>query len=151
MKKEKIKKAFPAYMDSIQLPACAQEQEIVVYRACPTRKIEKESFLNSYEENGFVTLAGLLGDDPQQYCLSTYEKAKDLNRFVAVDGKFSPPLLLAKGTTSPECGVSCRTREWKRKQRSSHVDWWLYEGAEPWKYFKEANYDEERASAVQNR
>lgn len=151
MDEKELRKKFPAYMDSIQLPDCAKEQEIVVYRACPTRKIEKASFLNSYEENGFETLTGIPEDDPQQYCLSTFEKVKDLKRFVEIDGKYNPPMLLAKGITAPECGISCRTREWKPKQRSSHVDWWLYEDAEPWKHFKEADYDEEREREIQNR
>lgn len=52
MTTEQMRKKFPAYMESIELPECAKEQEIVVYRACRTRKIEKASFLNSYEENG---------------------------------------------------------------------------------------------------
>lgn len=46
MTTEQMRKKFPAYMESIELPECAKEQEIVVYRACRTRKIEKASFLN---------------------------------------------------------------------------------------------------------
>lgn len=30
----------------------------------------------------------------------------------------------------------------RQKSKSSHVDCWLYENAEPWKEFDEVNYDE---------
>ena len=46
------------------------------------------------------------------------------------------------------CGVSCLTSEWKKK-KGSHVDWWLYKDAAPWKYFEEVNYDEE--CSIQNK
>ena len=146
----KLKKVFPSYMDHIILPECAREQEIIVYRACKTRKIERESFLPTYEENGFKITAGGSPDDPQEYCLSTFEKPQHLKRFVAINGKYTPPWVLAKGTTSPSCGIACRTKDWKKK-RTSHVDWWLYEGAEPWTFFYEVDYDEERRNDIQNR
>ena len=47
---ERIQKIFPKYFENFQLPEAAIEQEIEVYRACPTGKIEKASFLNTYEE-----------------------------------------------------------------------------------------------------
>ena len=139
-----LQKAFPAYFECFSMPECAVEQELTVYRACKTRKIERESFLNTYEENGFSVPVGLQSDDPQVYSLSTFEKPKDLHRFVCINSRFDPPWMLAKGITSAQCGVSCRTKAWQaNKKKSSHVDWWLYENAEPWLYFKEVNYDEE--------
>ena len=149
MDAENIRKKFPAYMANIQLPKCAKEQPIVVYRACPTRRIERNSFLNSFEENGFKPLPNLPEDDPQQYCLSTSYKAKDLKRFVSINARFQPPYLLVKGVTEPSCGVSCRTNEWKKKgKRNYHVDWWLYEEAEPWKYFEEVDYEQETKRTI---
>lgn len=145
MNEEQIRKKFPAYMDSIELPTCAKEQEIIVYRACRTRRIEKESFLNTYEENGYQILAhpSLEENDPQHFSMSTYVKVKELKRFCSTNQKkYQPPYLLAKGITKGCCGVSCLTSEWKKK-KGSHVDWWLYENATPWEYFVEVNYDEE--------
>lgn len=148
MTTEQMRKKFPAYMESIELPECAKEQEIVVYRACRTRKIEKASFLNSYEENGNKVLdhPSLTADDPQQFSMSTYAKVKDVKRFCDTNQKkYQPPYLLAKGITNGNCGVSCFTKEWKKKKKKdSHVDWWLYENAMPWEYFEEVDYDEER-------
>lgn len=142
-----LRKAFPAYFSCFTMPDDAAEQELTVYRACRTRKIEKESFLNTYEENGFQVPFGKQADDPQVYSMSTYEKLKDIKRFVCIDSRYVPPLLLAKGITDPKCGISCRTAKWRKGAKGSHVDWWLYEGAEPWKCFREVNYDEELSAS----
>lgn len=146
MDTEKARKVFPAYFDSVQLPAEAIEQEIPVYRACRTRKIEHESFLNSYEENGFAVSPDMDANDPRQFSLSTYINVKDVRRFVVIDSRYQPPWTLAKGHTTIEDGVSCETKKWKKGYKGSHVDWWLYEGAEPWNAFEEASYDEEYLS-----
>lgn len=148
MRDEQIKKVFPAFFENFQLPAEAKEQEIAVYRACRTRKLERESFLCTYEENGFRITADGKEDDPQEYCMSTYAKLKDVSRFVVVDSKYQPPWALAKGHTTAKDGVSCATRDWKEKYRSSHVDDWLYEGAEPWTAFELVDYDEELERTV---
>lgn len=150
MDRERAERIFPTYFKSIELPPEAISQEIAVYRACPTRKIERASFLNTYEENGFCVPPDMDASDPQQYSLSTYSKLKDIRRFVVIDSRYQPPWLLAKGHTTCEGGLSCRTKDWKKGYRGSHVDWWLYEGAEPWVNFKETTYDEENFSE-QNR
>lgn len=144
MEIEKAKKIFPEYFKNFTLPDCARAQEIEVYRACPTRKVEKASFLNSYEENGFSLDAGSDASDPGEYSLSTYTRLKDVARFVKIDSRYQPPFGLAKGKTAIECGPCCATKEWKNHYRSSHVDWWLYEGAEPWAYFDLIDYENEK-------
>ena len=135
-----MKKVFPAYFENFTLPSVAVEQEINVYRACPTGKIERESFLNTFEENGFNVPVDKTSDDPQVYCLSTCVRPRDIKRFVAVDSKFQPPWLMARGHTTERDGVSCKTRDWK-KHKGSHVDWWLYTCAEPWLVFEECDYE----------
>ena len=142
MNAEKIKKTFPLYFRNFEIPKEAKEQEIEVYRACPTRKVEKASFLNTYEENGFQNTPGRESSDPQDYCLSVCTRLKDIKRFVSFSSKYQPPLVLAKGHTTRHDGVSCRTKEWKRT-RSSHVDWWLYEDAQPWLAFEVTCYEYE--------
>ena len=147
---DRIQKVFPSYMEHINLPDCAKEQKISVYRACQTRKIERESFLNTFEENGFQITVGGKEDDPQEYCLSTYTRPKDLKRFVLHSDKYDPPWLLAKGCTAPSCGKSCRTRDWKHT-KSRHVDWWLYENSSPWEHFQEADYETEEEKYIQDK
>ena len=66
------------------------------------------------------------------------------------DSRFQPPFVLAKGHTTTDGGVSCMTNTWKTYARErdarkdSHVDWWLYEGAEPWLAFEVTDYEEEQ-------
>lgn len=140
MNTDKIRKVFPAYFSNFKLPEVAVEQEISVYRACPTRKIEKASFLNTYEENGFHVPVGLTADNPQVYCLSTAFRLKDVKRFVTINSAYQPPLLLAKGHTTKVDGLSCKTSDWK-PTKNSHVDWWLYTDAMPWLAFEETTYE----------
>ena len=121
METEKIEKVFPPYFCNFIMPEAAKEQEIAVYRACPSRKIEKESFLNTYEQNGFRNTVGKEADDPQEYSLSCYTRVKDVRRFVVLDSRYQPPWLLAKGHTTKSDGKSCKTKDWKKKHRSSHV------------------------------
>lgn len=142
MDTERIEKIFPKYFENFQLPETAIEQEIEVYRACPTRKIERASFLNTYEENGFRVPPDKDIHDPQVYCLSTAFRLKDVKRFVILESKYQPPWLLARGRTTKVDGRSCKTRDWK-KHKGSHVDWWLYVDAKPWLAFEETTYEYE--------
>lgn len=144
MTQQKMKQIFPAFFENFKLPETAKPQELLVFRACRTRTIEKESFLPTYVENGYKIEVGESEHDPKQYSMSCSAKAKALKRFVAVDSRYQPPLLLAVGVTHPDCGVSCMTRDYlnetKQQRKSQHVDWWLYEDAEPWRHFKEIDY-----------
>ena len=48
--------------------------------------------------------------------------------------------MIAKGVTEPVHGICLETKEWKRnlgiKYKGSHVDWWLYTDAEPYREFE---------------
>lgn len=140
MDKGRVEKIFPSYFKYFEMPVAAREQEIEVYRACPTRKLERESFLNTYEQNGFRNSVQSNTDDPQEYCVSTYFRLNDIKRFVVIDSKYQPPWALAKGHTSCRWGLSCKTSDWKPKFKGSHVDYWLYKKAEPWKEFELTDY-----------
>jgi len=133
---------FPAYFSKFKLPKEAKEKVLCVYRACRSGAVDKESFMNTYEENGFAVPDYLKEDDPSAYSMSCYLKVKDLKRFCSVT-KRPMPLPLAFGKTVPIYGVCVLTKEWKKESKSSHVDWWLYENAEPWNAFDEVNYEEE--------
>lgn len=140
MNDKQAKKKFPSYFKNFEIPKWAREQELAVYRACATGKADKQSFLNSYEENGFQISAGGEMDDPQEYSLSVYLKFKDVKRFMTMDSRFGIPFVIAKGITKPVHGICLETKEWKRnlgiKYKGSHVDWWLYDDAEPYREFE---------------
>lgn len=135
MNVEKMQKKFPSYfheeanIHNIDIPPkdSVSAPPISVYRACPTNKIEKESFLNSYEENGFKVLKGLEGN-PSAYSMSVYTEKKYLKRFTTINNPYKNPLKIAKGTLSPEIGV------WKQG-KGGHVDFWQYEGANVHNHF----------------
>ena len=141
--KKQIEKKFPSYFENFEIPKWAREQEIEVFRACATGKVDRESFLNSFEENGFEIEAGGRKDDPQQYSLSTYTKFKDVKRFMTINSRYGIPHIIAKGITNPIHGICLETKEWKKnsgqKYKGSHVDWWLYESAEPFREFEVYN------------
>lgn len=137
-------KIFPEYFPDYIVPAAAKEQRIEVYRACRTGKAERDSFLNTYEENGCKVRADLQPDDPQAYSLSVFTNPKKLNYILAIHADCKPPWTLAHGYTTVEDGVSCETRKWKKmKKNNYHVDWWLYQGAEPWEAFEVLNDENE--------
>lgn len=152
MTEEKLRKKFPAYFKNFEMPKWAKEQELLVYRACRTGKVDQGSFLNSYEEAGYKLPVGASKDEPAQYSLSTYTKFKDTKRFMKFTNGFGKPYVIAKGITEPRFGLCLEDKVWiakrreigeeVRKSRSSHVNWWLYEDATPWEVFKKVDLDE---------
>lgn len=131
----RVEKIFPDYFDRFEMPAGAHEESIKVYRACRSRKCDAESFLPSYEENGFKTDPMLEENDPGQYSLSTFEKPAHVKRFAMVRPDFPVPYKIAVGNTNPVYGVVQRTKE-RTGGKSSHVDWWLYKDAKPYLEFE---------------
>lgn len=133
---ERLKRLFPDYFERFDLPEGAKPEKIEVYRACKTQKCDKESFTPSFEEKGFKYLQGDNPRDPSLYSLSTAEKPKDIKRFVNLNSEYKKPYKIAKGVTSEECGFVQRTKERIPSRRNSHVDWWLFKNAEPYKFFE---------------
>lgn len=133
---EKMEKIFPDYFKRFELPEGAGEELIQVYRACRSGKCDRESFLPSFEEKGCNV--SLLSDptDPSEYSLSTYEKPKDIKRFASMTSDMKVPYQIALGETNPKYGLVQRTKKRKPECKSSHVDWWLYKDAAPYKEFK---------------
>ena len=53
MNNKQAEKKFPSYFKNFEIPEWAREQELEVFRACATGKVDRESFMNSFEENGY--------------------------------------------------------------------------------------------------
>lgn len=132
---KRIEKIFPDYFQRFKLPDGAREERIKVYRACSSGKCDKDSFLPSFEENGYVINPFVDSSDPGQYSLSTFEKPKDVKRFAGVMSDMKIPYQIAIGETDPRHGLVQRTKE-RTKKRTSHVDWWLYKDASPYEEFE---------------
>ena len=134
---QKLKKIFPEYFSLFELPEGAHEEAIKVYRACRTGQCDKESFLPTYEERGFQYFEHDNPQDPGIYSLSTYENPKHIKRFAAMNSDFLVPYKIAVGYTEPEYGLVQRTSERKPQKRcGSHIDWWLYQNANPQEVFE---------------
>ena len=139
MQHKEIQKKFPAIFPAERLPAGAKEESIEVYRICRTGRVEASSFLPTYLDELAHTKEQEDGDhEIGYYSLSTYEKERDArNRLKFFRGK-QPAAIAAKGTTDPSCGLVQRTKE-RTGKKDSHVDWWLYEQAEPHRFFREVD------------
>ena len=129
-----------------------QDRRVIkVYRACKSGKCDRKSFLPTYEENGFAVDDGTDEKDLGQYSLSTYEKPTHIKRFAGVMYDIKEPCRIATGITNPIHGVVQRTRE-RKKCKSSHVDWWLYKDATPYREFEIINdFDSYLADYVRER
>ena len=144
----RIEQVFPDYFSRFKMPEGAKEESITVYRACKSGKCDRESFLPSYEENGYKLPPMADPSDPGQYSLSTFENPKDMRRFAFSTSDIRPPYSIAIGNTHPRHGLVQRTRE-RTKRKTSHVDWWLYKDARPYEEFEiiedfEAYYEDYR-------
>ncbi len=114
MNKEQAEKKFPSYFENFEMPKWAREQELEVYRACATGRVDKESFLDSFEENGYRISVDGDKHDPQEYSMSTYTKFKDVKRFMTMDSRYGIPFVIAKGITKLIHGICLETKEWKK-------------------------------------
>lgn len=137
-KEEQLNRMFPAYFVLYNMPPeNAREECLQAYRACRTNKLERDSFLSTYEENECQFFDEKDKQDPSTFSMSVYEKPKDVKRFAITNSDIRPPYTIAKGETVPLHGKVLRTKEYKKNYRkSSHIDWWLYEGAEPYRDFE---------------
>ena len=141
-------KIFPDYFSDKareQIIYWGKEEAIPVYRIGKYGKNDETAFLNYYEEveRGLKvvrkkeqTMERYKGDI-NSLSVSCYEEESDIEEYYKVTLKESyPERILLFGTTGPQDGLSIRTKERKANCSDSHVDWWLYKDAEPWKYFK---------------
>lgn len=113
-----------------KMPDGAKEERIHVFRACRSGKCDRDSFLPTFEQQGYEYRMGDDPEDPGLYSLSVYEKPKEIKRFIKHDSDMQVPYKIAQGFTEPEYGLIQRTKERKPKAKS-HIDWWLFKDKEP--------------------
>ena len=109
--KEIIKRIFPEYFNRFELPAGAHDEMIKVYRACRSGKCDKDSFLPSFEENGYVLNPLSDPRDPSEYSLSTYTKLSGVKRCMTMDSRFGVTFKIAQGITNPIHGICLETKK----------------------------------------
>lgn len=134
--KERLLRIFPEYFKNFDLPEGAREESIQVYRACRSGECDAASFMPTFEEKGCVVDETDDITDPSLYSLSTYGKPNHIKRFASMNSDMQVPYKIAIGVTDPVYGLVQPTKERKGKKATSHVDWWIYKGATPYKSFE---------------
>ena len=136
MSNKEIEKKVPDIFKKYNMPPeGAREDEILVFRACRTNKVDADSFLPTYIEENYQFDDDEKNKNPGIFGMSTYTKAKDVKRFAITNSEYRKPLKIAIGKTNPRHGLIQPTKERDKKSKSSHVDWWLYEKACPHEEF----------------
>lgn len=117
-----------------------------VYRIANYGENNRDAFLGSFltdiidgkYNNRDVAIAKQCAQaDIGTYSTSLSEsEAKAIKTLEMLEKKYDGPILL-KGTITPEFGLSMYTRNSASKRISNkyHIDWWLYENADPSPYF----------------
>ena len=121
-----------------------------VYRISNYGGINRDAFLSTFLENHNKNLNTNIRDvyienkeneDIGIYgtsLTSNFRKAKQLLKLM--EKKHDGPILLV-GNILPEYGMSMFTKDSKTRKASNkyHIDWWLYESADPSKCFERVN------------
>lgn len=135
---------FPEDFETSILPKEAREENKSVYRVIKYGTINRESFISTYEEiqRGLIPRRKRMDlNDPGIYstsCNIDYSEAEyALNVFM----RHHPKAFIAEGETEGACGP-CQLTSEREERTDTHVDWWIYDKAEPQMYFYEVKSDE---------
>lgn len=142
---------FPDNFEADILPKNLPPLTLRVYRVCVRGILSREAFLSSFEEV-------LRGDkpkprgwdkklkDPIAYSTSCDYDEDSARGTLDCLRRYNPPAVLACGEASSDYGPVQKTRE-RTGTDTSHVDWWLYAGADPSGRFQVVSEDEAEEDA----
>lgn len=130
-------KCFPANFESEILPIKEDESiAIDVYRVIKSGEINRAAFLSTWEETEENLIDSLDKSDPGTYATSCSSSLGVLKRLTKRIMLHHPSPIIAKGTTEVSCGPSQKSKD-RTQKNTPHVDWWVYDEAEPHLYFEE--------------
>lgn len=137
---ECVEKKFPSFFPENIIPEDAEYREEKVYRICRWGKIDKDAFISTYEEyiRGNIQNKDLDLSDPGTYSTSTFFNKRDARGILKCITRYKPAAIVALGKTNPEYGPIQVTKN-RTGQKNSHVDWWLFEQADPSDEFEEVD------------
>lgn len=137
-KKEVIKmfpKCFPTDFEKRLLPVKRDKcVKSVVYRVIKWGKIDRKAFLSTYEEVLMKLRPQSNSDDESSagyYATSTNLDESELQYYLRGCLRRDPAAFIAKGVPLVKCGPSQLSRERDNNIKGNHVDWWIYELAQP--------------------
>lgn len=135
---------FPDNFEETILPKDAKCDNKSVYRVIKSGKIDRESFISTFEEikRGLIPPRKTVKmDEPDIYSTSCFMDYSDAEYILKLIMRHYPQPFIAKGVTEGTCGPSQITAE-RKQVDNSHVDWWIYENSYPQDYFEEAKNEE---------
>lgn len=139
MRMKKYPACFPENFEDQILPAGAKAENKSVYRVIKYGELNRKSFLSTYEEIQLGLIPPKKRMDPGNpglYSTSCNQDYADAEYALKIFMRHHPRAFIAKGETEASCGLSQVTAE-RTGEASSHVDWWIYDQAEPQRYFEE--------------
>lgn len=141
----KYPKFFPDNFEDEILPAEAKNENKPVYRIIKYGSINRDSFISTYEEiqKGLIPPPKRILNlaDPGLYSTSCNMEYSETEYWLNVFMRHQPRAFIASGETEASCGP-CQLTSERERRNDTHVDWWIYDKAEPQKYFKEVNEHE---------
>lgn len=137
---------FPDNFEDEILPSDVHFEKKFVYRVMKKGVIDREGFISTCEE----VQRGLrprhkrdVLEDPSYYSTSCNGDLEDARSAVELLSGHHPKAIIAQGVINPPaCGPWQLTEERTGKSNNSHIDWWVYDDAEPQNDFKELNTNE---------
>lgn len=135
---------FPVDFEEKLLPKDLPDIELSpVYRICTTGKIQKNSFLSTYEEdlmNPNRKRHSL--NDPGTFGTSVFMTPQTTKNALKCLTRHHPEAYIIIGTASSSLGPVQETyNRTHNKRDKDHVDWWLYADSDPSHIFK--RYEQE--------
>lgn len=136
---------FPDDFEQKILPQNVHLSKKEVYRVMKKGYIDREGFFSTYEEimRGLIPPGDKLKrpNDPSLYSTSCNMELSDAQYILGILSGHHPAPVIVHGTIHPECGPWQLTSE-RTGRTDSHVDWWVYDKAEPQMYFREVKGNE---------
>lgn len=136
----KFPDCFPDNFETEILPKEAKQENKSVYRIMKWGKINRDSFIGTFEEiqRGLRSRGKNFDpNDPGEYSTSCNMEYSEAKYVLDVLMRHPPAAIIAKGETEGTCGPSQLTSERNKSEKTQHVDWWVYKESEPQNYFKE--------------
>lgn len=141
----KFPKCFPKNFETEILPKTAKNETKPVYRIIKSGILDRNSFISTFEEIklGLIPPKKRMDlSNPGLYSTSCNMEYSEAEEALELFMRHYPQPFIAKGETIAEFGPSQLTSE-REERDDTHVDWWVYDDAEPQHYFCEVKENEE--------
>lgn len=142
----KYPECFPDNFETEILPNGARQENKRVYRIIKYGALNKKSFYSTFQETQEnlrpVPKRGMDLSDPGTYSTSCNMEYDEAAYMLKIFMRHNPKVFIAVGETEGSCGP-CQLTSEREERTDTHVDWWIYDEAEPQVFFEEVKNSEE--------